>query len=135
MKNPTLTLSELLNSYTTNPQAFLCHSVRAVLAEKNGVGNWGHLKISNLEEKLHTQLRNHAPYLFVEIDFSVLSPDKTVLDYWLNWGYVCLIDELDGLWRYSHIGNGEECIQMNVPFRQNLLAYILKHDGDFELTF
>ena len=132
MKNLTLTLGELLNSYATNPQSFLCHSVRAVLAEKNGVENWGHLKIYKLEEKLYKQLQNHAPYLFAEIDFSVDLPETTVLDYWLNWGYACLIDELDGLWFYD---NGEGCIKEYIPFRKALLEYILKHDGDFELTF
>lgn len=130
----TLTLREILASYETSPQLFLCHSVRAVLADKNGEDNWGEMKIPDLEDTLYKQLSQHAPYLFEEFDIEEI-PGVTVLDDWLNWGYACLIDELDGLWRYDAATQSKGIIQRNCDFRKRLIEYIIKHDGDCELKF
>jgi len=115
-------------------EPFFCHSIRSMLAERNQIDNWSHLKVQNCEEKLYLQFRNIAPKFFRELPPGMLLIGS-VLDDWLDWNLIKQIPSLADLWHETDRGGQQ--IGMNYDFRIELLKLIIEDVGyaDPELNF
>lgn len=120
-------------------QIFLCHAVRSILAEKNQVDNWSHLRLELCERKMFDQLSAACPKFF-KLDvgnpswdaFSMATLTGTILDDWLDWEVIEQYPTLAEMWGK----NQQHMIVSNYHFRCELLRLMIEDNncGEFVLN-
>ena len=124
MKQITLTLSAIRDVLREGQVGYICHAIKVLIAEHNGIPDW-----RGIPEAPTSEVLANLHKLFPEY---IMHPDDTpfqVLDGWMKWGAIVEVPELRKVARQEFISIRDK------EFRVNLLTHWIDTNGDAEMNF